>query len=310
MIARAARLEKIPPYLFGEIAALKRQAIAAGRDLIDLGIGDPDQPTPPSIIEALNSAAHDPETHRYDESNAGWTPFLEAVATWTKRRFDVDVDPATEAMLLIGSKEGLAHLAWAYIDPGDVSLCPDPAYTVYKVNTLMAGGEVVTMPLREENGFLPDFTEIPTDAVKRAKLLWLNYPNNPTGATAPLSFFEDAVRFARENNLLLVNDAAYADVYYDADKKPASVLQVPGAKDVAVELHSLSKMFNMTGWRIGFAIGNPDAIGVINKLKSNLDSKQFPGDLACRRSCPAGSGQFKRHAWICTKSAAIFCATA
>lgn len=276
MIARAARLEKIPPYLFGEIAALKRQAIAAGRDLIDLGIGDPDQPTPPSIIEALNRAAHDPETHRYDESNAGWTPFLEAVATWTKRRFDVDVDPATEAMLLIGSKEGLAHLAWAYIDPGDVSLCPDPAYTVYKVNTLMAGGEVVTMPLREENGFLPDFAAIPSEAVKRAKLLWLNYPNNPTGATAPLSFFEDAVRFARENDLLLVNDAAYADVYYDADKKPASVLQVAGAKDVAVELHSLSKMFNMTGWRIGFAIGNPDAIGVINKLKSNLDSKQFP----------------------------------
>ena len=276
MIARAARLEKIPPYLFGEIAALKRQAIAAGRDLIDLGIGDPDQPTPPSIIEALNRAAHDPETHRYDESNAGWTPFLEAVATWTKRRFDVDIDPATEAMLLIGSKEGLAHLAWAYIDPGDVSLCPDPAYTVYKVNTLMAGGEVVTMPLREENGFLPDFAEVPSEAAKRAKLLWLNYPNNPTGATAPLSFFEDAVRFARENDLLLVNDAAYADVYYDADKKPVSVLQVAGAKEVAVELHSLSKMFNMTGWRIGFAIGNPDAIGVINKLKSNLDSKQFP----------------------------------
>ncbi len=276
MIARAARLDKIPPYLFGEIAALKRQAIAAGRDLIDLGIGDPDQPTPPSIIEALNQAAHDPDTHRYDETNAGWTPFLEAVATWTKRRFDVDIDPATEAMLLIGSKEGLAHLAWAYIDPGDVSLCPDPAYTVYKVNTLMAGGEVVTMPLREENGFLPDLAAIPTDALKRAKLLWLNYPNNPTSATAPLSFFEDAVRFAREHNLLLVNDAAYADVYYDPDKKPASVLQVPGAKDVAVELHSLSKMFNMTGWRIGFAIGNPDAIGVINKLKSNLDSKQFP----------------------------------
>ena len=276
MIARAARLEKIPPYLFGEIAALKRQAIAAGRDLIDLGIGDPDQPTPPSIIEALNSAAHNPETHRYDETNAGWTPFLEAVATWTKRRFDVDVDPATEAMLLIGSKEGLAHLAWAYIDPGDVSLCPDPAYTVYKVNTLMAGGEVVTMPLKEENGFLPDLSAIPSETAKRAKLLWLNYPNNPTGATAPLSFYEDAVRFAREHNLLLVNDAAYADVYYDADKKPASVLQVEGAKDVAVELHSLSKMFNMTGWRIGFAIGNPDAIGVINKLKSNLDSKQFP----------------------------------
>ena len=276
MIARAARLDKIPPYLFGEIAALKRQALAEGRDLIDLGIGDPDQPTPAPIIEALNQAAHDPGTHRYDETNAGWTPFLEAVAAWTKRRFDVDIDPVTEAMLLIGSKEGLAHLAWAYIDPGDISLCPDPAYTVYKVNTLMAGGEVVTMPLREENGFLPDFTAIPSETARRAKLLWLNYPNNPTGASAPLSFYETAVAFAREYNLLLINDAAYADVYYDPSNKPASVLQVKGAKDVAVELHSLSKMFNMTGWRIGFAIGSPDTIGVINKLKSNLDSKQFP----------------------------------
>ena len=273
---RAARLELIPPYLFGEIAALKRKALTEGRDLIDLGIGDPDQPTPAPIIEALNQAAHDPETHRYDETNAGWTPFLQAVTTWTKRRFDIDIDPVTEAMLLIGSKEGLAHLAWAYIDPGDVSLCPDPAYTVYKVNTLMAGGEVVTMPLREENGFLPDLTAIPSEVARRAKLLWLNYPNNPTGASAPFSFYEEAVAFAREHDILLVNDAAYADVYYDTANPPASVLQVEGAKDVAVELHSLSKMFNMTGWRIGFAIGNPDAIGVINKLKSNLDSKQFP----------------------------------
>ena len=160
------------------------------------------------------------------------------MTTWTKRRFDVDIDPVTEAMLLIGSKEGLAHLAWAYIDPGDMSLCPDPAYTVYKVNTLMAGGEVVTMPLREENGFLPDLSAIPSEVARRAKLLWLNYPNNPTGASAPLSFYEEAVRFAREYDLLLVNDAAYADVYYDRANPPASVLQVAGAKDVAVELHS------------------------------------------------------------------------
>jgi LL-diaminopimelate aminotransferase len=275
VIARAQRLDKIPPYLFGEIAAAKRKALAEGRDVIDLGIGDPDQPTPAPIIAALTQAALNPETHRYDETNAGWTPFLQAVATWSRRRFDIDIDPDTEAMLLIGSKEGLAHLAWAYIDPGDVSLCPDPAYTVYKVNTLMAGGEVHLMPLREENGFLPDLTEIPTDVARKAKLLWLNYPNNPTGAVAPLSFYRDAVAYAREYNLLLVNDAAYADVYYDG-APPVSVLQVPGAKDVAVELHSLSKMFNMTGWRIGFAIGNADAIATINKLKSNLDSKQFP----------------------------------
>ncbi len=275
MITRAKRLDKIPPYLFGEIAALKRQAIAEGRDLIDLGIGDPDQPTPAPIIKALNEAAHNPETHRYDETSAGWTPFLEAVTTWAKRRFDVELDPQAEAMLLIGSKEGLSHLAWAYIDPGDISLVPDPAYTVYKINTWMAGGEVHLMPLLEENGFLPDFTAIPSETAKRAKLLWLNYPNNPTGAVAPLSFYKDAVKFAKDYDLLLVNDAAYTEVAYDG-YKPCSVLQVEGAKDVSIELHSLSKTFNMTGWRLGFALGNADAIGTLNKMKSNLDSKQFP----------------------------------
>jgi LL-diaminopimelate aminotransferase len=275
VIERARRLEKIPPYLFGEIAALKRKALTEGRDLIDLGIGDPDQPTPEPIIAALAKAAHNPETHRYDETSAGWTPFLQAVSTWFQQRFEVPVDPTTEAMLLIGSKEGLSHLAWAYIDPGDISLVPDPAYTVYKVNTLMAGGEVHTMPLLEKNGFLPDLTAVPTDVAKRAKLLWLNYPNNPTGAVAPLSFYADAVAFAREYNLLLVNDAAYSEVYYD-DYRPPSVLQVPHSKEVAIELHSLSKSFNMTGWRIGFAVGNADAIATLNKLKSNLDSKQFP----------------------------------
>ena len=275
MIARASRLDKIPPYLFGEIAALKRKAVAEGRDLVDLGIGDPDQPTPASIIEALAKAAHDPETHRYDETNAGWTPFLEAVGTWFQKRFGVAIDPATEAMLLIGSKEGLSHLAWAFIDPGDISLVPDPAYTVYKVNTLMAGGEVYSMPLLAENDFLPDLTAIPSDIAKRAKLLWLNYPNNPTGASAPLSFYADAVAFAKENDILLVNDAAYSEVYYDG-AAPPSVLQVPGGKEVSIELHSLSKSFNMTGWRIGFAVGSSEAIGILNKLKSNLDSKQFP----------------------------------
>jgi LL-diaminopimelate aminotransferase len=275
VIAHAKRLEKIPPYLFAEIAALKRKALAEGRDLVDLGIGDPDQPTPEPIIDALAKAARNPETHRYDETSAGWTPFLSAVAAFFGRRFGVPIDPATEAMLLIGSKEGLAHLAWAYIDPGDVSLVPDPAYTVYKVNTLMAGGEVVTMPLLEENGFLPDLSAIPTAAAQKAKLLWLNYPNNPTGAVASPDFYADAVAFARDYNLLLVNDAAYSEVYYD-DYRPPSVLQVPGAKDVAIELHSLSKTFNMTGWRLGFAVGNPDAVATLNRLKSNLDSKQFP----------------------------------
>lgn len=274
MISPARRLEKIPPYLFGEIAALKRKALAEGRDLIDLGIGDPDQPTPPSIIEALKQAALDPSTHRYDETPAGWTPFLQAVAAWMHRRFAVEIDPNKEALLLIGSKEGLAHLAWAYLEPGDTALCPDPAYPVPRVNTLLTGAEVYPLPLLEENDFLPDLDSIPTDVAKKAKILWLNYPNNPTSAVASLGFFRKAVEFAKQHELLLVNDAAYVDVYYETP--PPSVLQVEGAKEVAIELHSLSKMYNMTGWRIGFAVGNPEAISVLNKLKSNLDSKQFP----------------------------------
>lgn len=274
MIERAKRLDKIPPYLFGEISRLKAKAIAEGKDVIDLGIGDPDQPTPEVIIDALNESAHNPETHRYDESPAGDPVFLNAVCRWFQKRFGVELDPQTESLLLIGSKEGLAHLAWAYIDPGDLSLVPDPAYTVYKVNTFMAGGDVFNMPLLAENGFLPDLSAIPTDVAKKAKLLWLNYPNNPTGAVADLDFYRDAVAFCREYNLLLVNDAAYAAVGLDG-YVPPSVLQIEGAKDVAIELHSFSKMFNMTGWRVGMAFGNADAVGTLNKLKSNLDSKHF-----------------------------------
>lgn len=292
VISRASRLDKIPPYLFGEIAALKRQALAEGRDLIDLGIGDPDQPTPESIIDALAVAARNPETHRYDETNAGWTPFLEAVSVWFERRFGVPIDAGTEAMLLIGSKEGLSHLAWAYIDAGDISLVPDPAYTVYKVNTLLAGGETYSMPLLEANRFLPDLSAIPSDIAKRAKLMWLNYPNNPTGASAPLSFYADAVAFCKAHDILLVNDAAYSEVYYDQANRPASVLQVPGGKEIAIELHSLSKSFNMTGWRIGFGVGNAEAIATLNKMKSNLDSKQFPAvSLAAAHALLHGDNQ-------------------
>jgi len=273
--APARRLEKIPPYLFREIAALKRKALDEGWDLIDLGIGDPDQPTPEPIRQALAEAAQDPATHRYDETALGWAPFLQAVATWFGRRFGVPLDPTAEVLLLIGSKEGLAHIAWAYIDPGDISLVPDPGYPVYKVNTFMAGGEVHALPLREANGFLPDLAAVPSEVARKAKLLWLNYPNNPTGSTAPLRFYADAVAFARDYDLLLVNDAAYSEVYYGAEGPP-SILQVPGAREVSIELHSLSKTFNMTGWRLGFAAGNPEAVATLGKLKSNLDSKQFP----------------------------------
>jgi LL-diaminopimelate aminotransferase len=280
MVSPASRLGKIPPYLFGEIARAKAKAKAEGRDLIDLGIGDPDQPTPAPIIDALTRAAHDPETHRYDESDAGWPPFLASVARWYQRRFGVELDPASEALLLIGSKEGLAHLAWAYIDPGDLSLVPDPAYTVYKMNTLLAGGDVHVMPLRAENGFLPVLEEIPPNVVDKAKLLYLNYPNNPTGATATLEFFTRVVEYARRHDLIVCHDCAYSEVYFDG-YRPPSFLQVPGAKEVGVEIHSVSKTFNMTGWRVGFAVGNPDVLRALNRIKSNIDSKQFPAvDMA------------------------------
>ncbi|MCE5200604.1 MAG: LL-diaminopimelate aminotransferase [Armatimonadota bacterium] len=288
---RAKRLDKIPPYLFGEIARLKAGAIAEGKDLVDLGIGDPDQPTPQAVIDRLCEAVNDPETHRYDESESGWPVFLDAVSRWYKKRFDVDIDAKSEAMLLIGSKDGLAHLCWAMIDPGDVSLVPDPGYTVYKVNTMMAGGEAVTMPLLEKNGFVPDLTAISTDAAKKAKLMFLNYPNNPTGAIASLDFYKDAVRFAKEYDIAICSDLAYSEVTYDGYDAP-SMLQVEGAKDVVIEMHSLSKTFNMTGWRIGYAVGNKDVVGHLNKLKSNLDSRQFPAiDLAAAYALETVSNQ-------------------
>jgi LL-diaminopimelate aminotransferase len=274
MPARAQRLELIPPYLFGEIAKLKAAARAEGRDLIDLGIGDPDQPTPPAIVDRLYQEAQDPETHRYDESGAGDPVFLNAAAKWFERRFGVELDPNNELLLLIGSKEGLAHLCWAYVDPGDYTLVQDPSYTVPKVNTLMAGGKPYPMPLLPENNWMPDLSIIPSEVAKAAKILFLNYPHNPTGAIATTEFLAEAVAFAREYDILICNDCAYAEVAYDGYRVP-SILQVPGAKDIAVETHSLSKTFNMTGWRIGFAAGNKDVIATLNKMKSNVDSKQF-----------------------------------
>lgn len=275
MPAPSKRLDLIPPYLFAEIARVKREAIAKGADIIDLGIGDPDLPTPTGICEALTRAVENPATHRYDETAMGWTPFLEAAAGFYRREFQVEIDPGREMVQLIGSKEGLAHLAWAYCDPGDVVIAPNPAYTVYKVNGLMAGGEVFETPLRAERAFLPNLADIPSEVARRAKLFYVCYPNNPTGATATAEFYADAVRFCRDHDILLVNDMAYATVAYDGYRNP-TVLQVDGAKEVAIEFHSLSKMYNMTGWRLGFALGNPEAISALARLKSNLDSKAFP----------------------------------
>ncbi|HWD42065.1 MAG TPA: LL-diaminopimelate aminotransferase [Fimbriimonas sp.] len=275
MPARSRRLDMIPPYLFAEISRIKAEAKASGADVIDLGIGDPDLPTPEPVIEALTRAAKNPETHRYDETPLGWTSFLDAAADWYAAEFGPRLDPTKELVQLIGSKEGLAHLVWAYVDAGDVVLVPNPGYPVYKINTLMSGGEVVETPLRAENGYLPVLEDIPTDAAKRAKLFYVCYPNNPTGAVATKEFYEDAVRFCRDYDILLVNDMAYATVAYDGYRNP-TVMQVEGAKDVAIEFHSLSKMYNMTGWRLGFALGNAEGVQNLQKLKSNIDSKQFP----------------------------------
>jgi LL-diaminopimelate aminotransferase len=265
----------IPPYLFSEIARVKAEAIASGADIIDLGIGDPDLPTPEAVIDALCTSARDPHTHRYDETPRGWQPYLDACAEWYAREFGVQLDPKRDFCQLIGSKEGLAHLAWTYIDEGDVSIVPNPGYTVYKVNTLMAGGQVHETPLKEENGFLPVLEDIPSDVARKAKLFYVCYPHNPTGATADIEFYRNAVRFCRDHDILLVNDMAYATVAYEGYRNP-TVMQVEGAKDVAIEFHSLSKMYNMTGWRLGFALGNSEAVGNLQRLKNNIDSKQFP----------------------------------
>jgi len=274
MPAPSKRFDAIPPYLFAEIARVKREAIARGVDVIDLGIGDPDIPTPQPIRDALKNAVEDPATHRYDESAKGWRPFLEAACNWYGREFGVSLDPGSDICQVIGSKEGLGHLAWAYIDEGDVSILPNPGYTVYNVNTRMAGGEVYETPLLEENRYLPVLEDIPTEIAKKAKLFYVCYPHNPTAGVATKEFYEDAVRFCKEHDILLVNDMAYATVTYDGFRHP-TVMQVEGGKDVAIEFHSLSKMYNMTGWRLGFAVGNSDAVNNLQRLKSNLDSKQF-----------------------------------
>jgi LL-diaminopimelate aminotransferase len=271
---RAKRLDLVPPYLFSEIARTKREVMAAGKDVVDFGIGDPDQPTPRPIIDALAAAAADPRTHVYDESASGYAELLSAGRDWYRHRFGVDLDPEREMLALIGSKEGLAHFCWAVVDPGDLVLYPDPGYTVYKVNALFAGGEIFAMPLLEQNSFLPDLDRIPEDAANRSRIMFLNYPNNPTGAVADASFFERAVEYARANGILICHDCAYSEVAFGATKPP-SILSVPGAKEVAIEFHSLSKCFNMTGWRVGFAVGNADAVAALRTLKSNTDSKQF-----------------------------------
>lgn len=264
------RIENLPPYLFVEISRKINEKRAQGEDVVTFAIGDPDIPTPEHIINRLCQAARDPENHRYPES-AGMPKLRQAIAEWYEKRFDVALDPNDEIVPVIGAKEGIGHIAFCFVDPGDVALVPDPSYPVYSVGTALAGGEVYYMPLLRENNFLPLLDSIPADVIKRSKLLWLNYPNNPTGAVADREFFKQVVHFATKNNIAVCHDGPYTEVAYEG-YKPISFLQVDGAKNVGIEFHSLSKSYNMTGWRIGMAVGNRVMIDSLRRIKSNLDS--------------------------------------
>jgi LL-diaminopimelate aminotransferase len=279
---KSERLRKLPPYLFAEIDKKKKAAIAAGRDVINLGVGDPDRPTPPSIVKSLQHHAENPAFHQY-ALDQGAPELRRSVAAFCKQRYSIDVDPETEILALIGSKEGLAHLPLAVLNPGEISLVPDPGYPVYRSSSVFAGADVYTMPLEPGLGFRPNLDAIPADVFSLARLMFLNYPNNPTGATADVAFFEKVVELARTHSFVVAQDAAYNEMYFE---QPApSILQVPGAKDVAIEFHSLSKTFNMTGWRIGFAIGAAPLIAALGHVKANVDSGvftaiQFAGRMA------------------------------
>jgi len=289
-IEKAERLKRLPPYLFKELDRQKEEVRAKGVDIIDLGVGDPDLPTPPHIIEALKSAAQDHTNHRYP-SYSGMVDFNAAVAEWYRGRFNVSLDIDSEVVTLIGSKEGIAHIPLALINPGDIALVASPGYPVYHIGTQFAGGEPYFIDLLKENSFLPDLESIPSEVVKRAKMMFINYPNNPTAAVATKEFFDSVVAFADKHDIIVCHDAAYSEMSYDGFK-PMSFLEVDGAKSVGIEFHSLSKTYNMTGWRIGFAVGCADLVNALGQVKSNIDSGVFQavqiagvaalkGDQAC-----------------------------
>ncbi len=269
----AKRIDNLPPYLFARIDEMKAKKRGEGVDVIDLGVGDPDLPTPPHIVQALIDAAQDPDNHHYP-SYLGMQAFREAVAGWYKHRFSVDLDPSSEIISLMGSKDGVAHIPEALVNPGDYVLVPSPGYPVYSTGALFAEGKVHEMPLLRENKFLPDLDAIPKDVAKKSKLMWINYPNNPTSAIAPPKFFEEVVQFARDNEIVVVSDNAYSEVSFDGYKAP-SFLETDGASEVGIEMHSLSKTYNMTGWRIGMAVGNKEIIRGLGVVKTNIDSGTF-----------------------------------
>lgn len=270
----ADRLSTLPPYLFAAIDKAKAEVAAQGMDIISLGIGDPDLPTPDFIIDALYEGAKKPVNHQYP-SYVGMLAYREAVADWYKQRFNVDLDPNTEVVSLIGSKEGIAHFPLAYINPGDLALIATPNYPVYGIATSFAGGEVEYLPLLEENDFLVDLDAISDESWTRAKMIFVCYPNNPTAATATKEFYDKLIEKAKEFNVIVVSDAAYTEIYYDPENKPISILECEGAKDVCIEFHSLSKTYNMTGWRVGMAVGNSDLVAGLGKIKENVDSGIF-----------------------------------
>ena len=266
----ANRVSQLPPYVFATLAQRIAARRAQGDHVINFGMGDPDLPMPDFLVEALCRAAHDPATHRYP-SYFGLPALREAISAWYRRRFGVALDPITEVLPLIGSKEGIANIALAFCDPGEITLVPDPGYPVYRYGTIMADGQVYPVPLRAERGWLPDLAAIPREICEQANLLWLNYPNNPTGATADLAFFAEAVTFARRYDMIICHDNPYSEISYDG-YQPPSILQVPEARDVAVEFNSLSKTYNMAGARVGMVVGNPQVIEALSRIKSNIDS--------------------------------------
>jgi len=272
-IETSERIKKLPPYLFVELDKAKRKAREDGKDIIDLGIGDPDIPTPNFIIDALAKAARNPKNHRYP-LDQGLPEFRKAIAAWFKKRYGVTLDPESEILPLIGSKEGIAHMPLAFVNPGDAVLVPDPCYPPYKSGTYFAGAEPILMPLTEKNRFLPDLKSVNHAIIHKVRMMFINYPNNPTGAVCDKRFFKDVVDFAKKHNIIVCQDAAYSEMGYGPYKAP-SIFEVEGAKDVAIEFHSLSKTFNMTGWRIGFACGNRELVEGLARIKSNIDSGVF-----------------------------------
>ncbi|MBI4115710.1 MAG: LL-diaminopimelate aminotransferase [Candidatus Omnitrophica bacterium] len=299
------RLKKLPPYLFVEVDRKKRELRAKGKDVIDLGVGDPDLPTPDFVIEALYEGAKDPKNHRY-ALDEGLPELRETFAAWFQERFHVKLDPNEEVLPLIGSKEGIAHLPLALLNPGDIALVPDPCYPVYKSATHFAGATPYLLPLLDSNDFLPDYSLIESEVLAKAKLLFLNYPNNPTSACVTKEFFKNSVSFAREQGLLIAQDGAYSEITFDGYVAP-SILEIEGAKEVAIEFHSLSKTYNMTGWRIGFAVGNREVLKFLAKIKANVDSGifqaiQFAGIQALKK----GRNAYQKNVQIYQKRRDLF----